>query len=93
MLKVRVKSIPIRYSGKIYRKGDMINVKKEHYNHVEKYTDLIEEVKEKKNNITEKYLDELSYNDLKSFIKEQGLNIGKRRKHEDILNFAKEELL
>jgi hypothetical protein len=47
----------------------------------------------KKSGITEEYLESLPYNDLKTFLKEQGVNIGKRRKHEDILNYAKEQLL
>ena len=45
------------------------------------------------NGITEEYLENLPYNDLKTFLKDQGLNIGKRRKHSEILEFAKEQLL
>lgn len=50
-------------------------------------------IKKEDNGITEEYLENLPYNDLKTFLKNQGLNIGKRRKHSEILEFAKEQLL
>lgn len=90
-MRVKVINIPIRYEGVTYKIGDIFDIDKKYFKSIEKYVEVIEKPEE--NTITEEFLEELSYNDLKSFLKEQGLNIGSLRKHKEILEFAKEELL
>lgn len=94
-MRVKVINIPIRYEGVTYKIGDIFNIDEKYFKSIEKYVEVIEKQEEKtnENTITEEFLEELSYNDLKSFLKEQGLNIGSLRKHKEILEFAKEELL
>jgi len=53
----------------------------------------VSDSKEDEPKITEEFLDNMGYHELKSFIKEQGLNAGSRRKHVELLEFAKENLL
>ena len=99
---VRVNRIPIRYGGKTYRMGETIQIEEKHYKQMSKYVSIVESEKAKKSKvsdskedepkITEEFLDNMSYHELKSFIKEQGLNAG-RRKHVELLEFAKENLL
>lgn len=88
---VRVNRIPIRYGGKTYRMGETIQIEEKHYKQMSKYVTIVESEDEPK--ITEEFLDNMGYHDLKSFIKEQGLNAGSRRKHVELLEFAKENLL
>lgn len=87
---VRVNRIPIRYGGKTYRMGETIQIEEKHYKQMSKYVTIVESKDESK--ITEEFLDNMGYHELKSFIKEQGLNAG-RRKHAELLEFAKEHLL
>ena len=87
---VRVNRIPIRYGGKTYRMGETIQIEEKHYKQMSKYVTIVES--EDKPKITEEFLNNMSYHELKSFIKEQGLNAG-RRKHAELLEFAKEHLL
>lgn len=88
---VRVNRIPIRYGGKTYRMGETIQIEEKHYKQMSKYVTIVESEDEPK--ITEEFLDNMGYHELKSFIKEQGLNAGSRRKHVELLEFAKEHLL
>ena len=88
---VRVNRIPIRYGGKTYRMGETIQIEEKHYKQMSKYVTIVESEDEAK--ITEEFLDNMGYHELKSFIKEQGLNAGSRRKHVELLEFAKEHLL
>lgn len=88
---VRVNRIPIRYGGKTYRMGETIQIEEKHYKQMSKYVTIVESEDEPK--ITEEFLDNMGYHELKSFIKEQGLNAGSRRKHVELLEFAKENLL
>ena len=88
---VRVNRIPIRYGGKTYRMGETIQIEEKHYKQMSKFVTIVESKNEPK--ITEEFLDNMSYHELKSFIKEQGLNAGSRRKHVELLEFAKENLL
>lgn len=88
---VRVNRIPIRYGGKTYRMGETIQIEEKHYKQMSKFVTIVESEDEPK--ITEEFLDNMSYHELKSFIKEQGLNAGSRRKHIELLEFAKENLL
>ena len=100
---VRVNRIPIRYGGKTYRMGETIQIEEKHYKQMSKYVTIVEsekakkskvsDFKEDKSKITEEFLDNMSYHELKSFIKKQGLNAGSRRKHVELLEFAKEHLL
>ena len=95
MRKVIVRVIPIRYGNTTYKVGDEFEMDDKSYLKVKDYVDVIEimDEPEKDDFNMEKHLDSLGYNDLKSFLKEQGLNIGSRRKHDEILEFAKEQLL
>lgn len=88
---VRVNRIPIRYGGKTYRMGETIQIEEKHYKQMSKYVTIVES--EDKPKITEEFLNNMGYHELKSFIKEQGLNAGSRRKHAELLEFAKENLL
>lgn len=88
---VRVNRIPIRYGGKTYRMGETIQIEEKHYKQMSKYVTIVES--EDKPKITEEFLNNMGYHELKSFIKEQGLNAGSRRKHVELLEFAKEHLL
>lgn len=100
---VRVNRIPIRYGGKTYRMGQTIQIEEKHYKQMSKYVTIVESEKAKKSKvsdskedepkITEEFLDNMGYHELKSFIKQQGLNAGSRRKHVELLEFAKEHLL
>lgn len=100
---VRVNRIPIRYGGKTYRMGETIQIEEKHYKQMSKYVTIVEnekaknfkvsDFKEDEPKITEEFLNNMSYHELKSFIKEQGLNAGSRRKHAELLEFAKENLL
>ena len=93
---VKVTHIPVRYENKTYVIDESFEIKDEHYPSISDYVDIIEESKEenqKDNSELEKYLDDLSYNDLKSYLKEEGLKIGSLKKHKDILAFAKEQLI
>ena len=99
---VRVNRIPIRYGGKTYRMGEIIKIEEKHYKQMSKFATMVEgeeakrlkisNFKEDEPKITEEFLDNMGYLELKSFIKEQGLNAG-RRKHVELLEFAKENLL
>lgn len=95
MRKVLVRVIPIRYGNITYKVGDEFEMDDKSYLKIKDYVDVIEIIDEpeKDDFNMEKHLDSLGYNDLKSFLKEQGLNIGSRRKHDEILEFAKEQLL
>lgn len=83
--------------------GEIIKIEETHYKQMAKYVTVVEseltkafeisQFKEDEPQITEEFLDNLGYHDLKSFIKQQGLNAGSRRKHVDLLEFAKENLL
>lgn len=99
---VRVNRIPIRYGGKTYRMGETIQIEEKYYKQMSKFVTIVESeeakrfkisnFKEDEPKITEEFLDNMGYHELKSFIKEQGLNAG-RRKHAELLEFAKENLL
>jgi len=83
--------------------GETIQIEEKHYKQMSKYVTLVEseevkrfkisDFKEDEPKITEEFLDNMGYHELKSFIKEQGLNAGSRRKHVELLEFAKENLL
>ncbi len=83
--------------------GETIQIEEKHYKQMSKFVTIVESEKVKKSKvsdfkedeaeITEEFLDNMGYHDLKSFIKEQGLNAGSRRKHAELLEFAKENLL
>jgi hypothetical protein len=95
---VRVNRIPVRYGGKTYRMGETIQIEEKYYEQISKYVTVViikdfEEDGEMEEKITEEFLENLGYHDLKSFIKNQGLNAGSRRKHVELLEFAKENLL
>ncbi len=71
--------------------GEIIQIEEKHYKQMSKYVTIVESKDEPK--ITEEFLDNMGYHELKSFIKEQGLNAGSRRKYVELLEFAKENLL
>jgi len=83
--------------------GETIQIEEKHYKQMSKFVTIVEseeaerfkisDFKEDEPKITEEFLDNMGYHELKSFIKEQGLNAGSRRKHVELLEFAKENLL
>lgn len=96
MVKVRVSHIPIRYDNKTYRVGDVLDIDKETYKMIKDFVEIAEEQTKKSKSREEQmieYLESLSYNDLKAYIKSKGVSIGKLRKHDEILEFAKKELV
>lgn len=92
---VKVRSIPIRYGSKTYLKNEEFEIKKEYYDNISQYVDVIEDEIEENEGVNQevvKMLKNLTYHELKTYLKEQGLNTGERRKHDEILEFAIQEL-